>query len=348
MPGSSCFNSDTMVGVHPSFVAVRTFARRAGESELPVLVTGESGTGKELIAREIHDCSPRAEAPFVVVDCGMLGKEMGRSELFGHVRGAFTGATDSRPGLVGVAQGGTLFFDEVGELDEPLQRQLLRLIQEGEYRMVGDHRWKSAGVRVVAATNRELKQGVAAGRFRNDLYFRLRVIQLHLPPLRERRSDIPLLVAHFLERFARVGKAACGMSPETFALLEGYDWPGNIRELAHAIAGAQALTEGDVIGPDDLPAELRDTEKGPDRGIYNLPYKDARRICMDGFTKEYLHRALVSTDGNVSRAALKSGIGRQYFQLRMSEHGMTAAQYRRRLYDAHADAGEEDSGKQPD
>ena len=210
-----------MVGVHPAFGAVRRLARRAGESELPVLVTGESGTGKELIAREVHDRSPRAAAPFVVVDCGILAKEMGRSELFGHVRGAFTGATESRPGLVGVARGGTLFFDEVGELDEPLQRQLLRLIQEGEYRMVGDHRWKRAGVRVVAATNRDLKKGVEAGRFRDDLYFRLRVIQLHLPALRERRSDIPLLIAHFLDQFADVRKAACRISRETYALLGG-------------------------------------------------------------------------------------------------------------------------------
>lgn len=332
-----------MVGVHPAFGAVRRLARRAGESELPVLVTGESGTGKELIAREVHDRSPRAGAPFVVVDCGILAKEMGRSELFGHVRGAFTGATESRPGLVGVARGGTLFFDEVGELDEPLQRQLLRLIQEGEYRTVGDHRWKRAGVRVVAATNRDLKKGVEAGRFRDDLYFRLRVIQLHLPALRERRSDIPLLVAHFLDRFAGVGRAACGISPETCALLEGYDWPGNIRELAHTIAGALALTAGNVITPDDLPSEVQDAEISADRGIYSLPYKDARRICMDRFTKEYLHRALVGTDGNVSRAARKSGIGRQYFQHRMSEHGMTAAQYKRRLYEAQADAG----GKEP-
>lgn len=337
-----------MVGVHPAFGAVRSLARRAGGSELPVLVTGESGTGKELIAREVHDRSPRAGAPFVVVDCGILAKEMGRSELFGHVRGAFTGATESRPGLVGVARGGTLFFDEVGELDEPLQRQLLRLIQEGEYRMVGDHRWKSAGVRVVAATNRDLKKGVEAGRFRDDLYFRLRVIQLHLPALRERRSDIPLLVAHFLDRFADVGKAACRISPETCALLEGYDWPGNIRELAHTIAGALALTAGDVITPDDLPSEVQDAEIRPDRGIYSLPYKDARRVCMDRFTREYLHRALVSTDGNVSLAAQNSGIGRQYFQYRMSEHGMTAAQYRKRMHDAHADAGEEESGNQPD
>ena len=327
-----------MVGVHPAFGEVRMLARRAGASELPVLVTGESGTGKELIAREVHDRSPRFGAPFVVVDCGMLAREMGRSELFGHVRGAFTGATESRPGLVGVARGGTLFFDEVGELDEPLQRQLLRLIQEGEYRTVGDHRWKRAGVRVVAATNRDLKQGVEAGRFRNDLYYRLRVIQLHLPALRERRSDIPLLVAHFLDQFGDVGKAARGISPETGAMLEGYDWPGNIRELAHTIAGALALTDGDAITPDDLPSEVQDAEMRPDRGIYGLPYKDARRVCMDRFTQEYLHRALVKTGGNVSRAAQKSGIGRQYFQLRMSEHGMNAAQYRKQLKDAHMQA----------
>ncbi len=333
-----------MVGVHPAFCAVRMLARRAGESELPVLITGESGTGKELIAREVHDHSPRAGAPFVVVDCGMLAKEMGRSELFGHVRGAFTGATESRPGLVGVARGGTLFFDEVGELDEPLQRQLLRLIQEGEYRTVGDHRWKRAGVRVVAATNRDLKQGVESGRFRNDLYYRLRVIHLHLPALRERRSDIPLLVAHFLGQFGDVGKTGCRISLETGALLEGYDWPGNIRELAHTIAGTLALTEGDVITPDDLPSEVQDAEMRPDRGIYSLPYKDARRVCMDRFTKEYLHRALVQTSGNVSRAAEKSGIGRQYFQLRMSEHGMTAVQYRKQTYETHMQTTGEVSG----
>ena len=333
-----------MVGAHPAFGAVRRLARRAGESELPVLVTGESGTGKELIAREVHERSPRAGAPFVVVDCGILAKEMGRSELFGHVRGAFTGATESRPGLVGVARGGTLFFDEVGELDEALQRQLLRLIQEGEYRTVGDHRWKRARVRVVAATNRDLKQGVDAGRFRNDLYYRLRVIHLHLPALRERRSDIPMLVAHFLDRYGGAGRAGCRINSETRALLEGYDWPGNIRELAHTIAGALALTDGDVITPDDLPYEVQDAEARPDRGIYSLPYKDARRVCMEHFTKEYLHRALLRAGGNVSRAARDSGIGRQYFQLRMSEHEMTAAQYRKQTYDTQSQTGEEASG----
>ena len=176
------------------------------------------------------------------------------------------------------------------------------------------------------------------GQFRNDYYYRLRVIHLHLPALRERRSDIPLLIAHFLDQFGDVGRAGCRVSPETGALLEGYDWPGNIRELAHTIAGAMALNEGDVITPDDLPTEVQDAEVRPDRGIYGLPHKDARRVCMDRFTKEYLHRALVSTDGNVSRAARKSGIGRQYFQLRMSEHGMTAAPYRKQTDDAHRQA----------
>jgi len=317
-----------IVGAHPSMMDVQHDARRAASCRLPVLITGETGTGKELMARQIHLASPRAEKPFVVVDCGVLSTDIARSELFGHVRGAFTGAYETRRGLVATAEGGTLFLDEVGELAPDLQRQLLRLIQEREYRRVGATEVEVADVKVVAATNRSLRECVTEGRFREDLYYRLSAVELRVPPLRERKSDIQLLAEHFAALCAGEGVLAKPFSEDALLSLEGYDWPGNVRELGHAVARALVYADGDTIRRSDLSPEVLQGQEAPRRDLYCIPYKEARSRAQEGFCREYLHRALTRHGGNVTRAARASGIGRQYFQLRMAEQGLSASQYR--------------------
>jgi len=317
-----------MVGCHPAILDVQRQARRVARYPLPVLITGETGTGKELLAREIHSGSVRPDAQFVVVDGGTLVREIAGSELFGHVRGAFTGAFASRSGLVAEAEGGTLFLDEVGELDGDLQRHLLRLIQEGEYRPLGESRMRKADVRVVAATNRDLKAMVQEGKFREDLFYRLAVIHLHMPPLRERRSDIPLLAEHFSEQHLGEGMDRRPLTSDAQMALEQYHWPGNVRELSHAIAQALVYSESEQINADDLPSPILASARCDERDLYCLPYKEARQCSLEQFNREYVHRALLRTRGNVSLAARDSGIGRQYFQLRMVEQGILADSYR--------------------
>ncbi|MCZ6635738.1 MAG: sigma-54 dependent transcriptional regulator [bacterium] len=317
-----------MIGEHHAIHEVQRLARRAARCHLPVLITGETGTGKELLADFIHRNSFRSEGPFVTVDCGVLTREVARSELFGHLRGAFTGALETRQGLVKIAQGGTLFLDEVGELDNELQQYLSRLVQEGEFRPLGGAKMQKANVRLVMATHRDLDQRVSEGAFRKDLFYRLHVISLHLPPLRHRRSDIPLLVAHFLERFQRTGISKREFSDDALRVLEAHDWPGNIRELAHVVAQALVFAEGARIEPKDLSLSVKPSEDVGE--IYGLPYKEARQESLNRFTREYLHRTLLKTRGNVSQAARESGIGRQYFQLRMAEQDIRAEPYRRK------------------
>ena len=320
--------SGAIVGHHPSLLEVLHLACRAARSHVPVLVAGETGTGKELLARYIHAQSLRAHEPFVVVDCGVLSQEVARSELFGHVRGAFTGAVESREGLVESVGEGTLFLDEVGELDASLQRQLLRLIQEGEFRRIGETRVRRTSIRLVAATNRNLQTWVREGRFREDLFFRLNVLYLRLPPLRERRSDVPLLVEHFLDKYQADGTKTKPISGEAMTLMERYHWPGNVRELGNVLIQMLVLTEGATVRPGDLPSRIRNATAPGLCDLYSLPYKSARRQSAEQFAREYMHRALLRTQGNVSRAAKSSGIGRQYFQMKMSELGLCSEGYR--------------------
>ena len=323
---STCENP--IVGRHPAILEVQRLARRVARSRLSVLIAGETGTGKELLARLIHSESPRSGGPFVVVDCGILLRNVAGSELFGHVRGAFTGAVESRCGLIETARGGTLFLDEVGEMSPAMQTYLLRLVQEGEYRPVGDSRMRRADVRVIAATNRDLEKAVSEGRFREDLYHRLNVVQLRLPPLRERRSDIPLLMQHFVARYREEGAGTRPLSPGARALLVDYNWPGNVRELENVVARVSVMGEGDRVSPEELPERLRAEAGAQEEDVYRLPYKEARRRHLDRFVPQYLHRALMRAGGNVSLAARQSGIGRQYFQVRMAEHGLRAKRYR--------------------
>lgn len=312
-----------LIGQHLLLLDVQKRAYRVANSELPVNISGETGTGKELLARYIHEISHRSKGPFVTVDCGLLSSEMARSELFGHVRGAFTGASETRLGLVESTRGGTLFLDEVGELPSNLQLQLLRLVQEQEFRRVGEAPMRRANVRLITATHCNLRKMVRKGTFREDLFYRLNVVPLHLPPLRKRLSDLPLLLAHFCQGMKGYIRA---FSPEVIQRMSHYAWPGNVRELQHEVARLMVMSEGKIIRISDLRPRIRGSK--PEVDVFDLPFKEARQLSNSQFMREYLHRALKRTQGNVTQAAQQCGIGRQYFQLRMSEHDLKSAFYK--------------------
>ena len=233
--------------------------RQVAGVNVPVIIQGESGTGKELVAVAIHNEGPRAKKPFVPINCGALPEGLLESELFGHVKGSFTGALRDKKGRFELAHGGTLFLDEVVDLPKVLQSKLLRVLQEGTIERVGDEKTISVDVRIISAANRDLKKEVQKGNFREDLYYRIKVVPIHLPPLRERKNDIPLLVDHFLKRIVKnSGKDSIDISHESMALMMSYHWPGNVRELENAIQFAIVMCSGSEILPNDLPMELRD------------------------------------------------------------------------------------------
>jgi DNA-binding NtrC family response regulator len=300
-----------------------------------VLILGESGTGKELIARAIHQRSARASRPFVAVNCSSIPDTLIESELFGHVKGAFTNANTSRAGLFEVADKGTLFLDEVGDLSLAAQVKLLRALQEGEIKRVGSNETRVVDVRVVAATNVDLTEKIAAGRFREDLYYRLNVIAIQLPALRERRDDIPILAQHFLRKFAgKSGKEIRRLSPETLAALSTFAWPGNVRQLENAIERAVVLARGDELTVDDLPdalgarpaplARATDTGEAIDlvaRALADVPYAEAKRRVVRDFDRAYAQFLLERSNGNVSEAARLAGLDRSNFRRVLRKHG---------------------------
>jgi DNA-binding NtrC family response regulator len=280
-----------------------------------VLVLGESGTGKELIARAVHQSSPRAQQAFVAVHCAALSATLLESELFGHEKGAFTGAHERRIGRFEQAQGGTLFLDEIGEIDATVQVKLLRFLGERTFERVGSNKTLSADVRLVAATNKQLEELVKAGKFREDLYFRLRVVEIVLPPLRARTGDIPLLAQRFLREFAREnGKAVNDFTADALEALMNFSWPGNVRELRTAIEHAVVLSRGERISRRDLPPALRGGAAG-DAGM--LPGK---ALTVKDAEKQLIVRALKETEGNRTRAALKIGMSRRTFHRKLHEY----------------------------
>lgn len=250
-------SSKGLIGKSPKIVEIYKTLARAAMSASNVLVIGESGTGKELVARAIHDNSPRRTKRFIAVNCGALAENLLESELFGHVKGSFTGAVSDKRGLFEEATGGTLFLDEIGDITPALQIKLLRVLQENEFKPVGSNETRKADVRVIAATHRDLDSLVKTGKFREDLYYRLKVISIELPPLRERPEDLPELINHFLVRFADKNKKAIShVSEEALELLTHYSWPGNVRELEHAIERAVAMTNTSVLFKEDFPSEI--------------------------------------------------------------------------------------------
>ncbi len=299
-----------IVGASSSMIEVYKTVAQVAPTTSTVLIIGESGTGKELVARAIHAKSPRSARPFVAVNCAALPESILESELFGHERGAFTGANATKRGLFEEASGGTLLLDEIGEISPKMQVQLLRVLQEGEFRRVGGAETIKVDVRVVAATNRDLKAEVAAGRFREDLFFRLQVVTVRVPPLRERKEDLPLLVEHFLARHAeRLGRPVPRVAPEVLEALKAYDFPGNVRELSHAMERAILLAREGVVTATDLPPEIPSSWKASVGKTTTGLADDWPALAV--VERRYIDRVLARTGGNKTRAAEVLGIDRR-------------------------------------
>ncbi len=308
-PREAAAGETQIVGAAPAMIEVYKTVAQVAPTTATVLIVGESGTGKELVARAIHAKSPRAGKPFVAVNCAALPESILESELFGHEKGSFTGATGAKRGLFEEATGGTLFLDEVGDISPKMQVQLLRVLQEGEIRRVGGGETVKVDVRVVAATNRDLKADVAAGRFREDLFFRLQVVQVRVPPLRERKQDIKLLVQHFLAKHAeRQKRPVPNVAPEAIEALEAYAFPGNVRELAHVVERALLLAREGVITASDLPREIVSGGKASTTGMSALADDWPTLAVVE---RRYIDRVLARTGGNKTRAAEVLGIDRR-------------------------------------
>ncbi len=321
-----------LIHCSPAFAAVIDMLERAARTDASVLLLGESGTGKELLAHHLHDSSARADKPFVPVDCASIPAELFESELFGHHKGAFTGAAANKLGLFQVADGGTLFFDELGELPLAFQGKLLRAIQERSVRPVGSNEEVAVDVRIVAATNRNLQQEVDEGRFRADLFYRLDVVRIEVPPLRERPEDVRVLVAHFLQRFGAPA-GIHSVASEADAVLRGYHWPGNVRQLRNAIERACALGHAPELRLDDLPPELRGQPEllplgasADDPAGGTFQEMKARRIAA--IESAYLEGLLKKHKGNVTHCSEEAGMARSAFQKLMQKYGIRSSDFR--------------------
>jgi len=315
---------ENIIGKSGVIAEVFDTIRKIADSPSTAMVTGESGTGKELVARAIHFNSFRRDKPFVSVNCGAIPEGLMESELFGHVRGAFTGAVSNKVGLFSAAEGGTLFLDEITEIPALLQVKLLRAIQVREIRRVGDTKDIKTDVRLIAASNRDLEQAVAEGILREDLFYRLNVIPIQLPPLRERREDIPLLVAHFLQKFSKeLGKDVRGVTPEAMAVLERYRWPGNIRELENVLERAIVLGAGDMLDIDALPESVR--RERPVKGLDSVDLPEDGldlEATLDAIESRYLQRALDRTGGVQTKAADLLKMTFRQFRYKLQKHHM--------------------------
>jgi two-component system response regulator HydG len=304
-----------MVGRSPEMEKLYRIIAKAAQSSHPVLILGESGTGKEMVARSIHFSGPCADKPFIPVDCGSLVPTLIESELFGYVKGAFTGAMQAKDGLLAIAEGGTVFLDEVGELPVDLQAKLLRAIQEKEIRPVGSTKRVAINVRILAATNRDLEQAVAQGMFRRDLYFRLNVLSLRIPALRERRQDIPLLAGFFLDRLSRTSGQERTISEEALKILLAYDWPGNVRELENCLERSCAFTSNAIIQVRDLPSDIH--------GTHNLAVGgngSAKIVPIEQLEKQTILNTIEQLNGDKLQAARLLGIGKTTLYRKLKEY----------------------------
>jgi DNA-binding NtrC family response regulator len=300
-------DSDPLIGESQAFAAIRTLIERVKNSDAPVFIYGESGTGKELVARAIHGRGTRRAGPFVAVNCGAIPDHLLESELFGHARGSFTGALRDKAGLLEEASGGTFFLDEIGDLSLSLQAKLLRLLQEREIRRVGETRTRRIDVRFVSATNKELEKEIEQGRFRMDLYYRLRILTIEVPPLRERRADLLLLINHFVDKYGReMGREKTYVSPGALEIMVNYSWPGNIRELQNEVQRCLVLAGGDrLIREEHLSAKINPRREAAVPVTYNY------FLAKSEFEKRFIHQALVRFGHNKARTAKEVGLTRQ-------------------------------------
>jgi two-component system response regulator HydG len=305
--------SSDIVGASVAIREVLELARRVATSDAAVLILGESGTGKELIAHEVHRASPREHKPFVAVNCSAIPGGLLESELFGHEKGAFTGAGRQKRGRFELAAGGTIFLDEIGDMSSELQAKLLRFLQDHTLQRVGGSVDITVDVRIVAATNRDLDAAVADGSFREDLYFRLNVVTIAIPPLRDRKEDIPLLVEHFLKKHAEKGRKPKRMSPKAMRVMMNYDWPGNVRELENAIHRAVVLSRGETVFPEQLPAKLQSV---PDSEVD----REKTGMTIREMERDIIIKTLAQTEGNRTHAAKILGISRRTLQNKIKEY----------------------------
>jgi DNA-binding NtrC family response regulator len=293
--------------------------KRVAPTKASVLITGESGVGKELIADALHNLSPRKDNPFVKVHCAALAESLLESELFGHEKGSFTGAVSRKRGRFELAHSGTIFLDEIGEIDQTVQIKILRVLQEKKFERVGGEDTLEVDVRVVTATNRDLEKEIAEGRFREDLYYRLNVVRIHVPPLRERKDDLPLMITSFVHEFAEEnGKKIEGMDPKARSALYAYDWPGNVRQLRNCIESAVVMTSGTVITLDDLPPSIRSGAEVPSLLI-------PVGVTMAEAEKQVILQTLSANSGNKSKTAEILGIGRKTLHRKLDEYGVVSA-----------------------
>jgi DNA-binding NtrC family response regulator len=308
-----------VIGSGPAMQKVFELVNKVAPSNASVVIAGESGTGKEVVARAIHNLSPRKEKPFVALNCSAIPATLIESELFGYERGAFTGADQRRMGNFELAHNGTLFLDEIGELPLELQSKFLRVLEERKIRRLGGRGEVEVDVRVICATNRDLKEEIRRGRFREDLYFRLHVFTIVLPTLKERREDIPLLVHHFIEKFnGETGKRVQGVSPAALGMLQGYAWPGNIRELRNTVERAMILVDGDVIGDEHLPPDMQTSR--PEAATLRVPLG----IPLDKVEKEYILASLQKNGGNKARTAEILGISEKTLYNKLNRYAAEA------------------------
>jgi two-component system, NtrC family, response regulator HydG len=327
-------SDSVLVGASASMRKLRAALDRLGDQDVPILIQGESGTGKELVARALHDRGARRRKRFVALNCGAIPESLIDSELFGHVKGSFTGATTDRAGVFVEADGGTLFLDEIGDMPLAVQARLLRVLQESEVRAVGASNTRKVDVRVIAASHVDLAAAVEHGRFRQDLYYRLNVVVVRVPPLRERLDDLPLLAAHFIRKHG--GARPPSLSPDALEAMTTYAWPGNVRELENAILHAIALHHGEVIGPESLPAAITGRTRGSSgsSGSAGLddgelePLTEAKRRASSAFEKRYLIKVMEKAKGSVSEAARLAGLDRTNFRRLLQRHGIDAASFK--------------------